>query len=217
MEYKIMKLIDKALQIASKAHEGQYRKNTKIPYITHPVAVGMILMRAGYGDEIVAAGILHDTVEDTPLTLKEINDSFGGKIASIVEGCSEPDKSQSWEERKEHTIVFLKTAPEEIRAVSCADKLHNIKSIRSDFEVFGDAVWDRFNRGKAQQKWYYTSIIDSLGHESIFPLLEDLRREVQFLFYTSETDDIEEDDFSITEDAGLDKDDMLGREHPNKG
>jgi (p)ppGpp synthase/HD superfamily hydrolase len=177
-----MDVIEKALQVASQAHENQYRKKTKIPYITHPVAVGMILMKAGYGEELIAAGILHDTVEDTRLTLADIEESFGAKIAKIVEGCSEPDKSLPWEERKKHTIEFLKTAPLEIRAVVCADKLHNIRSIINDYEQLGEEVWNKFKRGKEQQKWYYTNVVESLGCQSAFYLLEDLKIEVDRLF-----------------------------------
>ncbi|OLS40615.1 HD domain-containing protein [Bacillus sp. MRMR6] len=177
-----MELIEKALQIASKGHLGQVRKNTDIPYFTHPVAVGMILMKAGCRDELVAAGILHDTVEDTKLTLEDIKREFGPKIAEIVAGCSEPDKSLSWQERKDHTIDFLKIASEEIRIVACADKLHNIKSIYKDYEQVGDSVWSRFNAGKEQQKWYYTNMVESLGHQSSFPLLEELKTEVERLF-----------------------------------
>jgi (p)ppGpp synthase/HD superfamily hydrolase len=178
-----MEIVEKALQTASKAHEGQYRKLTDIPYITHPVAVGMLLMKAGYLDDVVAAGILHDTVEDTALTLEDLKREFGEKIAEIVAGCSEPDKSLSWEKRKEHTIEFLKTASMEIRAVACADKLHNIRSIRSDYEQVGDAVWDRFKRGKEKQKWYYTNVVESLGTEGNFSLLEELSKEVDLLFH----------------------------------
>jgi (p)ppGpp synthase/HD superfamily hydrolase len=178
-----MEIVEKALQTASKAHEGQYRKLTDIPYITHPVAVGMLLMKAGYLDDVVAAGILHDTVEDTALTLEDLKREFGEKIAEIVAGCSEPDKSLSWEKRKEHTIDFLKTASMEIRAVACADKLHNIRSIRSDYEQVGDAVWDRFKRGKEKQKWYYTNVVESLGTEGNFSLLEELSKEVDLLFH----------------------------------
>jgi (p)ppGpp synthase/HD superfamily hydrolase len=177
-----MDLIEKALEVAGEAHEGQYRKGTKIPYITHPVAVGMILMKAGYGDSIVTAGILHDTVEDTNITLTDIEREFGAEIAEIVAGCSEPDKSLSWEERKEHTIEFLKTASPEIRAVACADKLHNVRSIMSDYEKNGEQVWSRFKRGKEKQQWYYENIIDSLGTGSSFSLLEELKLEVKRLF-----------------------------------
>ena len=177
-----MDLIDKALQIASLAHEGQYRKNTKIPYIAHPAAVGMILQKAGYRDEMIAAGILHDTIEDTDLTLEDLERDFGKEVAVIVEGCSEPDKSLSWEERKEHTIEFLKSAPEEIRIVACADKLHNVRSIRQDIEQSGEEVWSRFKRGKDQQQWYYKNVVSSLGYNSKFPLLEELEQEINRLF-----------------------------------
>jgi (p)ppGpp synthase/HD superfamily hydrolase len=177
-----MDIVEKALQIASKNHEGQYRKNTDVPYITHPVAVGMMLLKSGYSEEIVAAGILHDTVEDTPLTLDEIKWEFGPKMAELVEGSSEPDKSLPWKVRKEHTIEFLQTAPEDIRAVVCADKLHNIRSIMRDYEKVGDEVWSRFNAGKEQQKWYYTNIVESLGVQSSFDLLIELRKEVDKLF-----------------------------------
>ena len=93
-------LIDLAIKVSTKAHEGQYRKGTNLPYISHPYAVGMLLMSYECTSEVVAAGILHDTVEDTELTLKDIEEQFGPKVASIVEGCSEPNKEWSWEERK---------------------------------------------------------------------------------------------------------------------
>jgi (p)ppGpp synthase/HD superfamily hydrolase len=178
-----MEMVEKALHIASKAHEGQYRKLTEIPYITHPVAVGMLLMKAGYPDNVVAAGILHDTVEDTSLTLEDLKREFGEKTAEIVAGCSEPDKSLSWEKRKEHTIEFLKTASKEIRAVACADKLHNIRSIRNDYELIGDEVWERFKRGKEKQRWYFMNVVESLGAQGSFALLEALRKEVELLFH----------------------------------
>jgi (p)ppGpp synthase/HD superfamily hydrolase len=177
-----MDVIEKALQVASKAHENQYRKNTDIPYIIHPVAVGMMLMKAGYDEDIIAAGILHDTVEDTSLTLGELESDFGAKIAGIVEGCSEPDKSLPWKDRKEHTIEFLRSASEEVRVVACADKLHNIRSIIKDYVQSGETVWDRFNADKEKQKWYYTNVLESLEHQSTFALLKELKTEVDRLF-----------------------------------
>jgi (p)ppGpp synthase/HD superfamily hydrolase len=82
-------MIQKAIVVAALAHEGQVRKGTSIPYITHPYTVGMMLARSGCSDEVVAAGILHDTVEDTELTLEYIAREFGEKIAAIVEGCEQ--------------------------------------------------------------------------------------------------------------------------------
>lgn len=177
-----MDMIEKAIIVASKAHEGQYRKLTNIPYITHPLGVGLILMKINAREELVAAGILHDTVEDTEITLEDLRDGFGDEVAELVEGCSEPDKSLPWEARKEHTISFLRTASEDTRTVVCADKLHNIRSIIRDYGNQGEQVWHRFNRGKEKQEWYYRSVVESLGHASTFPLLEELKKEVNTLF-----------------------------------
>ena len=181
-------MIDLAIEVAAKAHQGQVRKETDIPYITHPFSVGMLLARAGCPNEVISAGILHDTVEDTSITLDYIREKFGDKAATIVQGASESDKSISWEDRKEHTIEFLKTATLEIRLVACADKLHNIRTIAADYAKIGDKVWDRFNRGKENQEWYYKKLGDSLGNnlETLDPSYESLfqafRREVEKFF-----------------------------------
>ena len=92
-----------ALQFATNAHSGQFRKGTKIPYIVHPVTVMQTLIEYGASDDAVMAGILHDTLEDTPTTVADLEQNFGKRITHLVIGASEMDKSLSWEERKEHT------------------------------------------------------------------------------------------------------------------
>ena len=151
-------MIFPAIEFATKAHSGHFRKGTKIPYIVHPLGVAKILIENGCPEEVVVAGILHDTVEDTPVTIEDIRRSFGEKVASLVEGASEPDKSDTWENRKRHTIDCLKTAPLDVLLVSLADKLDNIRAIRADYEKLGDALWPRFNRAKESQVWYYTAL-----------------------------------------------------------
>jgi (p)ppGpp synthase/HD superfamily hydrolase len=179
-------MIDLAIEVAVKAHEDQLRKGTDVPYITHPLAVGILLAKAGCQDEVIAAGILHDTVEDTSITLDYICEKFGDKVASVVEGASEPDRSLPWEERKTHTIEFLNAASLEVRLVTCADKLHNIRAIASEYEKIGDQVWKRFKRGKADQAWYYRGLVksvcdrsDNRGYESLF---QQLKSEVEGFF-----------------------------------
>jgi (p)ppGpp synthase/HD superfamily hydrolase len=172
-----MNTIDFAIELAAKAHRNQVRKHTDIPYITHPISVGMALQQHGYPEELIIAGILHDTIEDTPIDIEYIKEHFGDRAASIVEGCSEPDKSLPWEKRKEHTIEHLKTASFEVKIVSCADKLHNIRTIARDLERLGDEVWDRFNRGKEDQKWYYRNLVESFCHQPFSIQDEDLFRE----------------------------------------
>jgi (p)ppGpp synthase/HD superfamily hydrolase len=177
-----MNIIDFAIEFAAKAHQNQRRKGTDIPYISHPYGVGMILLKAGCTEEVVVAGLLHDTLEDTVTTEQDLQKHFGQKVLEIVKGCSEPDKGASWEERKTHTLEELKLASLPVRQVVCADKLHNLRSIKRDLELIGEKAWDRFKRGRISQRWYYTGIVDSLGQDSSFPLLELLRAEVEELF-----------------------------------
>lgn len=161
MDISTMKnTIFEAIEFAKKAHSGQYRKGTKFPYMVHPLNVGAILIDHQASDEIVIAGVLHDTVEDTDVSLEEIREQFGDKVARLVEGASEPDKSLSWEERKQHTIDYLKTAPADQLLVALADKLDNVTAIRRDYEKHGDSLWSRFLRPKEKQAWYYQSLVD---------------------------------------------------------
>ena len=183
-------LIDKAIEFAAKAHENGVRKGTDIPYITHPFSVGIILTKAGCSEEVIAAGILHDTIEETPTTLEDLVGNFGEKVADIVSGCTEPDKSLPWEERKQNMIDFLKTAPQDVRLVACADKLHNIRSIAVEYSCIGVEVWERFERGKKDQEWYYRGIVESICSETREDekavLFERLREEVDSLFRSGE-------------------------------
>ncbi len=179
-------LVDRAIELAARAHRQQVRKGTDIPYITHPYAVGMMLARAGCPEEVIAAGILHDTIEDTWVTLDDIREQFGERVASIVEGCSEPDKAAPWEERKRHTLQYLHDAPWEVRVVACADKLHNLRSIARDYLQAGSQVWSRFKRGRREQEWYYRGLAQVLcapgpdGRE--IPFARQFKDEVERLF-----------------------------------
>jgi len=181
-------LIDFAIEVAAKAHLNQNRKSTDIPYITHPFSVAILLSQAGCSEEVIVAGILHDAIEDTSITLQYIQENFGDKVASIVKGCTEPDKSLPWKERKKHTIEFLKTAPLEIRLVACADKLHNVRTIASDYKKIGDEVWNRFNEGKKEQEWYYRGLVESLCKQPDvkgMAIFSHLKKEVERLFVKS--------------------------------
>ena len=103
-----------------------------------------------------------------------------------MEGASEPDKSKPWEERKAHTIEFLRTASEAVLLVSCADKIENLQAIREDRERVGEAIWGRFRRGRDQQAWYYRSVLAVLaGRLTAEPgrsLVQRLRKAVEEVF-----------------------------------
>ena len=115
-------MINRAIELAVRTHEGQVRKGAQTPYIVHPLSVGIILAKTGAPDEVIIAGILHDTIEDTPVTFEQIRETFGETIANLVKGASESDKSLPWEERKQHTIDSLAFASIEILLVICADE-----------------------------------------------------------------------------------------------
>ncbi len=132
---------------------------------------------------MVAAGILHDVLEDTPITYEELSEQFGAKIANLVAAASEQDKNLPWEARKRHTIEQLKTASIEEIQVITADKLHNIQSIQADLLQNGEEIWNRFNRGKKQQHWYYASIVRELKKwKEDFELIRDLEKTVIEVF-----------------------------------
>ncbi|RKX75279.1 MAG: phosphohydrolase [Spirochaetes bacterium] len=144
--------IERAVELAAICHRNQYRKNPKrkIPYISHPIAVGLMLIKYGYPEEVVTAGILHDVVEDTALSLNELEEEFGIEVASLVEEVSELDKSLSWERRKNRYFERLKGASREAKAISCCDKIHNMRSIIRSVEEGGN-IWKKLKRGKEAQ------------------------------------------------------------------
>ncbi|WP_079707766.1 HD domain-containing protein [Paraliobacillus ryukyuensis] len=169
----------RAITYATKRHEGQTRKVDGMPYIVHPYRVAMLLKSAGYQDDVVIAGLLHDVVEDTDGNIIEISNLFGEHVASLVSYATEPEKSRPWEERKQHTIETLKDAPTEAKLVVCADKIDNLRSILENEYVKGEAVWKFFSRGKEVQQWYYREIYHSLqmnlDHGNV-PLLQELKK-----------------------------------------
>ena len=152
------KKILEAIEFAVLAHAGQCRKGTKIPYVTHPLRVAKILTEEGCTEPLIIAGILHDTLEDTATTFSEIKKKFGKNVATLVQHLSEHDTTDTWENRKKHTLQHLKSAPPPVVMIACADKLDNIRNIRKDYEVMGEELWKRFNRSKEKQKWYFTSL-----------------------------------------------------------
>ena len=129
-------MIDKAITFATKAHEGQFRKGTKLPYIVHPLEVGVIVSRMTQDKEVIAAAILHDTLEDCKeVTFSTLCQEFGERVA-----------------------------------VALGDKLSNARSLKRDYQMIGDKLWERFNmKDKRQQAWYYRGLCDSLKDMENFP------------------------------------------------
>ena len=154
--------IHKAIIFATKAHEGQVRKGTDIPYVVHPMEVMQILTENRCSESVIVAGLLHDTLEDTSTTAEDIVTNFGQAIYELVKSESE-DKSKTWQERKQATIDHLANASKEVQQICCADKLSNIVSIYADKLTVGEKVFDRFNAPVGQIKWYYQEVSKALA------------------------------------------------------
>ena len=181
-------LVDRAIGFAARAHAKQRRKTGyAMPYIAHPFAVAMILQQMGCGEIVVAAGLLHDVIEDTEVTLTEIRDLFGDEVAKIVAFCTElPKKNHSWEERKVQMIESLKEAPIEAKLVASADKYHNLNHTLANFRDQGEGVWKRFGQNMETQAWYYHSVFESITvnvpNLDLYPIFESLRQVIDELF-----------------------------------
>lgn len=150
-----------ALTFAAQVHEGQRRKGTAIPYITHPVAVAALVAQYGGDEDQQIAALLHDALEDGgPHHAGPIRDQFGAKVLALVEGCTDgmPDatgKKAPWAERKTTYLRHLADAPDELLLVSASDKLSNAQAIVADLHAIGTAVFERFSTGQTGTLWYY--------------------------------------------------------------
>lgn len=173
-------MVEKAIRFATKAHEGQFRKGTDRPYIVHPLEVGKILSEMTADEEVIAAGILHDTIEDCKEVTEEIlRQEFGERITTMVLHESE-DKTKSWKERKSTTIEKLKTAPLEVQYIGLADKLSNIRDIDRDYPIYKEELWNRFRmKDKQIIGWYYKEIQKSLQSLKGIPQYEEYCRLVE--------------------------------------
>lgn len=182
----MISLVDRAIGFAARAHDGQRRKSGSVPFIAHPVGVAMILQQMGCDEAVVAAGLLHDTVEDTKVTIDDIRRDFGDQVAEFVAGCTEPPKKRgNWEQRKVHHIHALRDASIEVKLIAAADKYHNLSHTLHNSKREGRSVWRRFGRGPEQQAWYYRSVLESVVanvpeeyNYSIFMKLSDVINEL---------------------------------------
>ena len=178
-------MINKAKTFAEKAHQGQFRKVTNVPYINHPIRVAKRLKEIGASEHLICAAYLHDVVEDTPFEIEDIESNFGPRVASLVSAHTE-DKSKSWKERKQHTIDTIKSAKKEIKYLIVADRLDNLLDFEKDMKQIGHTIWDNFNAGYEDQKWYNESIAnhmsDGLTKEEIPDFFSEYNKAVKRVF-----------------------------------
>ena len=162
---------DRALAFAADLHRAQQRKGTTIPYVSHLLAVASLVLEHGGSETEAIAALLHDAVEDQGglPTLSRIADEFGEEVAAIVAGCTDADvvPKPPWRARKEVYIAHLAHASESICLVSAADKLHNLRSIVSDYQMLGEELWGRFNGKREGTLWYYQQLVDAFRSSAL--------------------------------------------------
>ena len=162
-------LLDRAIIFAVKAHAGTERRGKGFPYIVHPMEAVEIVSTMTTDQELLAAAALHDTVEDTPVTVEQIRAEFGDRIASLVAsesdtfeaGVSEED---SWHSRKQAAIDRLAAASHDAKIVALGDKLSNMRAIARDYSIKGDELWNLFHaKNRADHEWHYRGLAESLS------------------------------------------------------
>ena len=162
-----MNLLEEAIIYATIMHQGKVRKFGGSPYILHPLEVAQILSTMTDDDEVITAGILHDIVEDTDGTLKEIEKRFGERVAQLVDYESEneypaEERKDTWKRRKEEALQGLKNNGDVgLRMLWLADKLSNIRSLAGNYSEKGEAVWQELHQDDpAMNRWYYKSVAE---------------------------------------------------------
>ena len=161
-------LLDRAIIFAVRAHAGTERRGKGFPYIVHPLEAVEIVATMTRDQELLAAAALHDTVEDTDVTVEQISAEFGDRIASLVvsesdtmpTGMSEED---SWHTRKQAAIDRLANASHDAKIVALGDKLSNMRAIARDYAEQGDALWNLFHTSDPREhEWHYRGLAESL-------------------------------------------------------
>lgn len=174
-----------AFYFAAEKHSGQTRKGTGVPYISHLMSVAALVLEAGGDEDQAIAALLHDVVEDCggePM-LQEVRDRFGDRVAGIVKGCTDAYTipKPPWKQRKLEYLEVLRDADDDIRLVSAADKLHNVRTILADYRLEGDSVWNRFSGRRDGTLWYYRAVLNVLLQGTRNRLIGELERAVQEL------------------------------------
>ena len=166
-------MLQRAIEFAAVKHGGTPRKGTDIPYIVHPIEVMKIVAGITDDEEVRAAAVLHDTIEDTDASREELEELFGKRVAELVASESENKRkgqaeTETWFLRKQETLDRLEKADRDTKIICLGDKLANMRDIARDYESLGDKLWERFNAPddkKTNIGWYYKGIAERLAGE----------------------------------------------------
>ena len=181
-------LVDRAILFAVKAHSGTERRGKGFPYVIHPMEAMAIGATITPDPELLAAAALHDTVEDTDITLDVLRAEFGERVAKLVadesdvftEGKSE---EETWHQRKKAAIDRLARAPHDAKIVALGDKLSNMRAIARDYAAQGDALWNIFHaKDPKDHEWHYRGLADALRELQDTPAFQEFEQLINQVF-----------------------------------
>lgn len=163
-----MDIFHEALLFGAEAHKNQYRKLTGAPYFLHPMEAAAIVGTMSSDPELLAAALLHDTVEDADVSFEELKIRFGARVAALVasetetrQGNSDAEMIRSWRARKEENLNRLRDADVDVKMLWLGDKLSNMRSFAREYDKRGNSFWNGFHQNDpAVQAWYYRTIAD---------------------------------------------------------
>ena len=157
-------LLDRAIIFAVQAHHNTERRGKGFPYIVHPMEAVEIVATITPDQELLAAAALHDTIEDTDVTVEDIRRAFGDRVAELVHAESDQidgelfngeNEEETWHDRKQAAIDRLAAASHDAKIVAMGDKLSNMRAIWRDYQTKGDALWTIFHvKDKASHEWH---------------------------------------------------------------
>ncbi len=178
---KLTPLVEKSIRKAAVLHDGIRRVGEdNPPYVTHLFSVAAILSEHTDDEEIIAAGLLHDSLEDTPYDRDALARDFGERVAAIVAAVTEPKIRERgkipWRERKEAYLEHLRSAPPEALLVAAADKIHNLGSILAEYRAGREAFFEKLKPGPAEQLWFFGRVEEIVAERLGGPIVEEFSR-----------------------------------------
>lgn len=184
-----MSKVTKAIEFAAKAHDGMVRKKADTPYILHPLEAAVIVGSMTSDEDIISAAVLHDVVEDTPVTIEEIEENFGIRVRELVESETEDKRADlppenTWRVRKEESLNELASCNDTaVLMLWLGDKLSNMRSFYRIWKNEGENMWQSFNqKDPMQQKWYYTTIAGLTSELKDFSAWQEYNELVKIVF-----------------------------------
>ncbi len=183
----LTKRIEQAIVRATVLHQTQKRKVSGVPYIIHPYSVAFLLAHYVEDEDVIIAGLLHDTLEDIPeYTETMLQTEFGDRVCAIVKEVTEDFtqaekedhsiRGQGWRARKEKYLANLSNDSQEALLVATADKIHNMRNALDEYALHGDTVWEKFQRHAENMIWFYTEAARVISEHLEHPLVDEMNR-----------------------------------------